>query len=72
MIGQIFHLALDAALLSCCLAGIKRSTGLTPAVSKVQHKELRQLAVSYLEVGEWIMDLAIVVIGRSSAFERKR
>jgi len=68
----VVHFAFDAALVSACLAGIKRSAGLSPAVKRLQHKELEQLAVGYLEIGEWIMDLMIVVMGRSSFFERRR
>lgn len=72
MLGKLVHLSVDALLISAFLAGIKRSTGLSPALSKVGNKDLRQLAITYLEFGEWVMDLAIVVMGRSTAFERKR
>ncbi|BGP55714.1 hypothetical protein JCM8202v2_003321 [Rhodotorula sphaerocarpa] len=72
MLGRIFHLAVDALLVSMCLAGIKRSTGLSPALSRLSNKDLRQLASTFLEMGEWGVDLAVVVMGRSSAFERRR
>ncbi|GAA5975470.1 hypothetical protein JCM11641_004276 [Rhodosporidiobolus odoratus] len=72
MLGKLARLALDAILISACLAGIKRTTGLTPALAKLKHKDLRQLASAYLEAGEWVMDLSIVFMGRSSAFERRR
>ncbi|KAM0752689.1 DUF1748-domain-containing protein [Meredithblackwellia eburnea MCA 4105] len=72
MFGRLFHLSLDLFLLSTVLAGIKRCTGLSPAINKIASKDLRQLAVTYLELGEWGMDLAVVVMGRSSAFERRR
>ncbi|POV99504.1 hypothetical protein PSTT_13726 [Puccinia striiformis] len=65
------HYAVDAVLVSVCFSGIKRSTGLSPAVSKIQNKEIRQVLVSYLEVGEWIMDFVIVFMGRSTNFERR-
>ncbi|KAK4049466.1 hypothetical protein OIO90_005417 [Microbotryomycetes sp. JL221] len=71
-LGRFVHLAIDAILISACLAGIKRSTGLGPALSKIRSKDLRQLMITYLEIGEWSCDLAIVVMGRSSAFERRR
>ncbi|KAG0145156.1 hypothetical protein CROQUDRAFT_671899 [Cronartium quercuum f. sp. fusiforme G11] len=67
----LLHAAIDATLVSVCLAGIKRSTGLSPALTKVQNKEVKQLLVNYLELGEWIMDFVIVFMGRSSAFERR-
>ncbi|GAA5854373.1 hypothetical protein JCM8547_001798 [Rhodosporidiobolus lusitaniae] len=72
MFGRLIHLAVDALLISAFLAGIKRSTGLGPALSRIANKDLRQLGATYLELGEWVMDLSIVVMGRSSAFERRR
>ncbi|PLW06167.1 hypothetical protein PCANC_25262 [Puccinia coronata f. sp. avenae] len=69
--SSFVHYAVDAVLVSVCLSGIKRSTGLSPAVSKIQNKEIRQVLVSYLEVGEWIMDFVIVFMGRSDNFERR-
>ncbi|GJN90746.1 hypothetical protein Rhopal_003760-T1 [Rhodotorula paludigena] len=72
MLGKLFHLTVDAILISLCLAGIKRSTGLSPALAKLRNKDLRQLASTYLEMGEWAMDFAVVFMGRSSAFERRR
>ncbi|KAM0791523.1 hypothetical protein ACM66B_005973 [Microbotryomycetes sp. NB124-2] len=71
-LGRFIHIAFDAILISACLAGIKRSTGLGPALSRIRSKDLRQLLVTYLEIGEWATDLAVVVMGRSSAFERRR
>ncbi|KAA1122664.1 hypothetical protein PGTUg99_004248 [Puccinia graminis f. sp. tritici] len=49
--SSFVHYAVDAVLVSVCLSGIKRSTGLSPAVSKIQNKEIRQVVVSYLDVG---------------------
>ncbi|KAG2151840.1 DUF1748-domain-containing protein [Suillus cothurnatus] len=71
MFGWLFHLGLDAFIVSAFLAGIRRSTGLTPALSQVPNKDIRQLLRSYLEVGEYAYDFAVVILGRSSYFERK-
>ncbi|KAH7888075.1 DUF1748-domain-containing protein [Phlebopus sp. FC_14] len=71
MFGGLFHLGLDALLISAFLAGVRRSTGLTPALSQVPNKDIRQLLRSYLELGEYAFDFAVVVFGRSSSFERK-
>lgn len=54
MFGRIFHLLVDAMLVSVALSGIKRSTGLTPAVSRMPNKDLRNLMRIYLEAGEWV------------------
>ncbi|KAH7916714.1 DUF1748-domain-containing protein [Hygrophoropsis aurantiaca] len=71
MFGKLFHLGFDALLISAFLAGIKRSTGLTPALSQVPNKDLRQMLRSYLEFGEYAFDFAVVIFGRSQSFERK-
>ncbi|KZT74524.1 DUF1748-domain-containing protein [Daedalea quercina L-15889] len=72
MFGTITHLCFDAVLLSAFLAGIRRTTGLTPKLSDVPNKDIRQLLRSYLEFGEYVFDFAVVVFGRSSSFERRR
>ncbi|KAG8961949.1 hypothetical protein FRC03_004813 [Tulasnella sp. 419] len=66
------HLTFDAVLISAFLAGVKRSTGLTPSLSKISNKDLRHLLSSYLEMGEYAFDFAVVFLGRSDSFERKR
>ncbi|CCM04024.1 uncharacterized protein FIBRA_06181 [Fibroporia radiculosa] len=72
MLGTLVHLGFDALLLSAFLAGIKRTTGLTPRLSDVPNKDVRQLLRSYLEFGEYVFDFAVVIFGRSSSFERRR
>ncbi|KXN86322.1 hypothetical protein AN958_10184 [Leucoagaricus sp. SymC.cos] len=64
---SLVHLGIDAMLLSAFLAGIKRTTGLTPALSQVPNKDIRQLLRSYLEFGEYIFDFAIVIFGVRSS-----
>jgi len=71
MLGKLVHIGFDALLISAFLAGVKRSTGLTPALSQVPNKDIRQILRSYLEVGEYAFDFAVVVFGRSSSFERR-
>ncbi|KAJ8086158.1 hypothetical protein PQX77_009038 [Marasmius sp. AFHP31] len=72
MLGKLVHLGFDALLISAFLAGVKRTTGLTPALSQVPNKDVRQLLRTYLEFGEYAFDLAVVFFGRSSSFERRR
>jgi len=71
MFGTLIHVGIDALIVSAFLAGVKRNTGLTPALHQVPNKDLRQLLRSYLEIGEYIFDFAVVFFGRSSSFERK-
>lgn len=56
MFGRFFHLMVDAVLISVALSGIKRSTGLTPAVRRVPNKDVRNLLRVYLETGEWVSE----------------
>ncbi|KAK2466382.1 hypothetical protein APHAL10511_002024 [Amanita phalloides] len=71
MLGKLVHIALDALLISTFLAGLKRTTGLTPVLSHISNKDVRQLMRSYLEMGEYVFDFAIVIFGRSTWFERR-
>ncbi|KAJ3807883.1 DUF1748-domain-containing protein, partial [Lentinula aff. lateritia] len=66
------HLGIDAVVISAFLAGVRRTTGLSPALSQVPNKDIRQLLRLYLEFGEYVFDFAVVIFGRSSSFERKR
>ncbi|KAG9042046.1 hypothetical protein FS837_011390 [Tulasnella sp. UAMH 9824] len=72
MFGRLIHYGFDAFLLSAFLAGVKRSTGLTPALSRVPDKDIRHILQSYLEIGEYAFDFAVVIFGRSQFFERRR
>ncbi|CDH48337.1 predicted protein [Lichtheimia corymbifera JMRC:FSU:9682] len=70
MLSRVLHYTADAILISTALAGIKRSTGLTPAVNKIEHEDVRSYAQKYLNMGEWIMDNSIVFMSNSSYFVR--
>lgn len=75
VLGRLTHYAFDAILVSAFLAGVKRSTGLTPrfnADTISDSKELKNWVDKYLGVGEWVMDQSVAVMGSSSWFERKR
>ncbi|KAF8533580.1 hypothetical protein BDD12DRAFT_898448 [Trichophaea hybrida] len=74
VLGKLAHYGFDAILLSAFLAGVKRSTGLTPSLQteKIESKDIRSAIDKYLGVGEWVMDQSIAFMGSSSYFERKR
>lgn len=71
MLGKLVHIGVDALLISAFLAGVRRNTGLSPAVARVPNKDFRQMLRTYLEVGEYMFDFAVVFFGRSDYFERK-
>ncbi|OQD87035.1 hypothetical protein PENANT_c006G00128 [Penicillium antarcticum] len=75
MFGRLTHYAFDAVLFSAFLAGVKRSTGLTPSVDSDKisdNKEVQKWINNYLGVGEWVMDQSVAVMGSSAWFERRR
>ncbi|EAS29288.3 uncharacterized protein CIMG_08034 [Coccidioides immitis RS] len=75
VLGRLTHYAFDAVLISAFLAGIKRSTGLTPSLNSDKisdNKEVKRWVDNYLGVGEWVMDQSIAVLGSSGWFERRR
>ncbi|ROV94311.1 hypothetical protein VMCG_08612 [Cytospora schulzeri] len=76
-LGKLAHYAVDAVLISTILAGIRRSTGLTPSVKQEKiagdnNNEVRTWVTRYLAVGETAMDWAVVTAGQSGWFERNR
>ncbi|CBF81087.1 DUF1748 domain-containing protein [Aspergillus nidulans FGSC A4] len=75
VVGRLTHYAFDAVLFSAFLAGVKRSTGLTPSLDSdkiTDNKDFKKWIDNYLGVGEWVMDQSIAVFGSTSYFERKR
>ncbi|CAK7265771.1 hypothetical protein SEPCBS119000_001682 [Sporothrix epigloea] len=74
--GRLTHYAFDAVLISAFLAGMKRSTGLTPSIKSDKiagdNKEMNKWIDKYLGVGEWVMDQSVALAGSSSWFERTR
>ncbi|OCL00951.1 DUF1748-domain-containing protein [Cenococcum geophilum 1.58] len=75
VLGRLTHYAFDAVLFSAFLAGVKRSTGLTPSIrseSVTESPELKKWIDNYLWVGEWAMDQSVAIMASTSFFERKR
>ncbi|KAK7518965.1 hypothetical protein IWX49DRAFT_593144 [Phyllosticta citricarpa] len=75
VLGRLTHYAFDAVLFSAFLAGVKRSTGLTPSVKpeSVTHSEnIKKWLDNYLWVGEVLMDQSVAIMSTSGYFERKR
>ena len=61
---QLCHYAIDLVLISCCLAGIRRSTGLSVSLARLHNRDVcvaalsmladrgrRQLFANYLSIG---------------------
>ncbi|TKA62721.1 hypothetical protein B0A55_08004 [Friedmanniomyces simplex] len=75
VLGRLAHYTFDAVLLSAFLAGVRRSTGLTPSIkseSLTESPNLKSWIEKYLWVGETLMDQSVAIMGSSGYFERKR
>ncbi|KAI9320395.1 hypothetical protein BX666DRAFT_1907610 [Dichotomocladium elegans] len=71
MWGRLLHLTADALLVSTILAGIRRTTGLSPTISKIENETMRGYVEQYLSLGERVLDTTIVLLSSSSYFEKK-
>ncbi|KAH7353972.1 duf1748 domain-containing protein [Plectosphaerella cucumerina] len=75
-LGRLTHYAVDAVLISTVLAGMKRSTGLTPSFktdrASGENKDMNKWIDKYLGVGEWVMDQSVAIASSSGWFERTR
>ncbi|ODV60433.1 DUF1748 domain-containing protein, partial [Ascoidea rubescens DSM 1968] len=69
-LGKALHYSIDLVLISTCLAGIKRTTGLTPKLDLVENKEIREYSQKYLNVGESVLDSSVGIMSSSSYFVR--
>ncbi|KAH9822921.1 DUF1748-domain-containing protein [Teratosphaeria destructans] len=75
VLGRLAHLTFDAVLISAFLAGVKRSTGLTPSLKSESLSEspsVKKWVENYLWVGETVLDQSVAVMGSSGWFERRR
>ncbi|CCH62829.1 hypothetical protein TBLA_0I01710 [Henningerozyma blattae CBS 6284] len=71
MFGKIVHISADLLLVSACLAGIRRNTGLTPKLESIEDPTIRKYFGKYLNYGESIYDYTVATCGSSSYFSRK-
>ncbi|KAL9556742.1 hypothetical protein MBANPS3_001723 [Mucor bainieri] len=68
--SKLLHYAFDAVLITTVLAGIKRSTGLQPATSKIESSAIRGYVDQYLGFGEWVFDMSVAYLNHSSYFTK--
>ncbi|KAG9294208.1 hypothetical protein G9A89_021567 [Geosiphon pyriformis] len=72
MLGKVLHLAADVVMVSAILAGIKKSSGLTVATDKIEDPDIKKAVVTWLNVGEMVVDYGIVFMKNSTAFRQVR
>jgi len=51
---------------------VKLTTRISFQTEKIESKDVRSAVDKYLNLGEWVMDQGIAVMGSSNYFERKR
>ncbi|WVQ74821.1 hypothetical protein IAR50_004428 [Cryptococcus sp. DSM 104548] len=61
-LGRLVHYAFDALAVSTILAGVKKTTGFSPATDLIPDSSLKSVTDSYLGVGHTIFD---IVAGQS-------
>ncbi|AET39091.1 mitofissin Ecym_4007 [Eremothecium cymbalariae DBVPG len=71
LFGKVIHLSADLILVSTCLAGIKRSTGLTLKLDNINDSIIKDYMQKFLNVGESTFDYAVAYSGSSSYFQRR-
>ncbi|GLB40587.1 putative fungal protein of unknown function (DUF1748) [Lyophyllum shimeji] len=57
VLGRLMHYAVDAALVSTVVAGVRRSSGFAPDASAISDPTLRGVTERFLGVGETIFDM---------------
>jgi len=75
VLGRLAHYTFDALLISALLAGVRRSTGITPSLNtnKITDSEtVKTFVEGYLSIGEWAMDQSVGYLKSSKYFEKKR
>lgn len=70
-IGKVAHVAADLVLVSAFLAGVKRSTGITPNLNMIDSPEIRKYSQKYLGIGESFFDWTSAYMSSSDYFTRK-
>ncbi|CCK72838.1 mitofissin KNAG_0L02210 [Huiozyma naganishii CBS 8797] len=71
IIGKVVHCGVDLLLVSACLAGIKRNTGLTVNVDRWENAEAKKYTRKYLNVGESLYDYAVASMASSKYCKRE-
>ncbi|CAG8535099.1 10143_t:CDS:2 [Ambispora leptoticha] len=71
MLSKLVHFAVDAALVSTVLAGIRRTSGYTLNTSMINNGDIKKAVDSWLSLGEIIMDHSSEFVRGSSLFDDK-
>ncbi|KAI9637364.1 uncharacterized protein MKK02DRAFT_43290 [Dioszegia hungarica] len=70
VLGRLFHWGFDAMAISALLAGVKKTTGFSPATEMIPDSSVRSIANGYLGAGETIFNLVSGQAVTSQYFKR--
>ncbi|KAJ1802161.1 hypothetical protein LPJ56_006232 [Coemansia sp. RSA 2599] len=70
VLGKLVHYSIDLALISTALAGIRRTTGLTPRIDNPSGT-VGMAVKRYLEVGELVIDHSSAWLASTKYFKRE-
>ncbi|PCH42228.1 DUF1748-domain-containing protein [Wolfiporia cocos MD-104 SS10] len=70
VLGRLFHYVVDAVLVSAVVAGVRRSSGFTPATDQISDDTLRAATDKYLGIGETIFNMIQASVVNSEYFKR--
>ncbi|KAG7663259.1 uncharacterized protein J8A68_003259 [[Candida] subhashii] len=70
MLGKIAHIGIDLCIVSGFLAGVHRSTGLTPNLNTIENEQLKYYVTKYLDIGESMFDFSVGYFNSSTHFSR--
>ncbi|KAJ2159768.1 hypothetical protein GGF46_002763 [Coemansia sp. RSA 552] len=73
LVGMLMHASFDVVLLSVCLAGIRRSTGLTLQTGYLTTQNHQKLLGFVVGVGERLFDISVAFMAAyPSVFRRQQ
>ncbi|KGB79437.1 hypothetical protein I307_02408 [Cryptococcus deuterogattii 99/473] len=68
--GRLIHFTFDALALSTILAGVKKTTGFSPATDLIPDSSIKSITDSYLGAGTTIFDIVSGQVVTSQYFKR--
>ncbi|KAI8319515.1 DUF1748-domain-containing protein [Martensiomyces pterosporus] len=72
LVGTLVHASFDAVLIAVCLAGIRRSTGLTLNTGILGNKNHRKVLGFVVGLGERLFDISVAFMSAyPSIFQRQ-
>ncbi|KAJ2234929.1 hypothetical protein H4R99_002816 [Coemansia sp. RSA 1722] len=72
LVGTLTHASFDVVLIAVCLAGIRRSTGLTLRTNYLNNKNYRSILGFVVGLGENLFDVAVAFMSAYPSIFRRQ